>query len=172
MATKALHGGLFIALLAGVFASNIALAKEVMLRTWPDKTPTPALTLTDISGREWDLEDLRGKVVVLNFWASWCAPCVDEIPVLNKLADSAGLVVLGVNYKESMAAIQRFSKDHPMGFPILRDRTGDAFKQWSSGVMPTTVLIDKDGRARWRIAGELSESDPRFRKVLDELLKQ
>jgi cytochrome c biogenesis protein CcmG/thiol:disulfide interchange protein DsbE len=147
----------------------------MLFRPWPDRLPVPQLKLVDLHGKEWTLESLRGKVVVLNFWASWCAPCVDELPILNDLAGSAGadeLVVLGVNYKESADSVNRFAQAHPFRYPILRDRSGEAFKAWTSGVMPTTVLIDRGGRARWRVVGELAPDDPRFRKALDKMLER
>lgn len=174
MATRAFRSRHLVPVLAFVLASAAASAKQVLLHKWPEKTPTPALKLTDISGREWDLQQLRGKVVVLNYWASWCAPCVDELPVLNGLAESGQdrLAVISVNFKESRAAIERFTAAHPVRYPVLQDKTGEHFKKWSTGVMPTTVLIDRHGRARWRVVGQLDESDPRFRQALNKLLSE
>jgi thiol-disulfide isomerase/thioredoxin len=156
-------------------ASGPSPAAETLFRSWPDRLPVPQLRLIDLNGKEWTLESLRGKVVVLNFWASWCAPCVNELPVLNDLSGRAGvddLVVLGVNYKESADAVNRFAHDHPFQYPILRDKSGVAFKAWTSGVMPTTILIDRAGQARWRIVGELAPDDPRFRRALDKMLEK
>ncbi|MFL6673396.1 MAG: TlpA family protein disulfide reductase [Massilia sp.] len=151
-------------------------AADMLFRPWPDKLPVPPLRLVDLNGQEWTLDSLRGKVVLLNFWASWCGPCVDELPVLNELAGSpAGggdLIVLGVNYKESADAIARFAQAHPFRYPILRDKSGDAFKAWTNGVMPTTVLIDRNGRARWRVIGELSPGDQRFGRELGRMLQK
>jgi thiol-disulfide isomerase/thioredoxin len=153
--------------------ANLSWAKEQPLRPWPG-TSTPPLRLTGLDGKDWDLASLRGKVVVLNFWASWCGPCVDELPVLNELAAASpdGLVVVGVNFKESADAIARFTQRHAFSYPILRDKTGDAFKQWTSGVMPTTILIGKDGRARWRLVGELDPGSPALRKAIEKMLQQ
>jgi thiol-disulfide isomerase/thioredoxin len=152
-----------------------ARSAEMLFRPWPDRLPVPQLTLVDLNGKQWSLESLRGKVVVLNFWASWCGPCVDELPVLNELAGSTAageLVVLGVNYKESADAIARFAHEHPFRYPILRDKSGEAFKAWTSGVMPTTILIDRTGRARWRVVGELAPDDPRVRQALQKMLEK
>ncbi|TFW32843.1 TlpA family protein disulfide reductase [Massilia horti] len=159
-------------LLALGTTSTSLSAAESILRRWPARTPTPQLKLTDLAGKEWSLEELSGKPVVLNFWASWCGPCVEELPVLNELAQRDNLVVLGVNYKEGSDAIVRFTREHPFRFPVLRDKTGAAFKQWSSGVMPTTVLIDRDGHARWRVTGELDINDAGFRQALESMLQQ
>jgi thiol-disulfide isomerase/thioredoxin len=152
----------------------MAPAKDDALRVWTGKTPS--LQLTDIDGKQWDLASLRGKVVVLNFWAGWCGPCVEELPILNELASAEStrdkVVVLGVNYKESADAIARFTGQHAFTYPILRDKTGDAFKQWTSGVMPTTIVIDQQGRARWRLVGELDPGAPSLRRAIDKMLQQ
>lgn len=161
-------------LLTAALASAPLQAREIVLRAWPARTATPQLTLRSLDGRTWDLAALKGKVVLLNFWATWCGPCVDEVPVLNKLAQDPALkdrlVVLGVNFKESDSTIQRFATQHQMAYPLAQDLTGEHFKRWSNGVMPTTVLIGADGRARWRVIGELDDTDTGFRKALDALL--
>jgi cytochrome c biogenesis protein CcmG/thiol:disulfide interchange protein DsbE len=175
MLTRTFCGRLLLpaAFLAAMAPAAVA-AREQPLRPWTGKTP--ALKLADTGGNQWDLASLRGKVVVLNFWAGWCGPCVDELPVLNELASGAAtrdkLVVLGVNYKEGADAIERFMGQHPFAYPVLRDKTGDAFKQWTSGVMPTTILIDQTGRARWRLVGEIDAGSPALRRAIDDLLKQ
>jgi cytochrome c biogenesis protein CcmG/thiol:disulfide interchange protein DsbE len=163
-----------LAALAAI-AGSPAGAADLPSRRWPDKTPTPPLALVDQDGRAVTLDSLRGKVVILNFWASWCGPCIDELPVLNDLADSAAaqgkVVVLGVNYKESPATIQRFTADHAFRYSVVMDRTGDAFKGWTGGVLPATILIDRGGRPRWRVIGELDRNDKGFKQALDRALE-
>jgi thiol-disulfide isomerase/thioredoxin len=161
-------------LLAAVMLSSPSSAAEMLLRRWPDKAPAPPLSLDGLDGRAVTLASLRGKVVILNFWASWCAPCIDELPVMNDLAEGeaarGNVVVLGVNYKESATAIQRFTGEHPFRFPILMDKTGDAFQKWTGGVLPATILIDRSGRPRWQVIGELDSKDGRFIKALNGML--
>jgi thiol-disulfide isomerase/thioredoxin len=162
-------------LLAGAAAMHGALAAEhAELRPWPANQPTPALRLAHLDGTEWNLGQLRGKVVVVNFWTSWCGPCVDELPVLNALArqDGGHVAVVGVNYKEGLDSIERFASSHPFAYPVLRDRTGDMFKQWTAGVMPTTILVDRQGRARWRTVGEIAAGDTRLQAAIDGLLAE
>lgn len=161
------------ALLASVLlVTGTAAAKDATLRPWTARRPTPALQVTTVDGQPWDLAALRGKVVVVNFWASWCGPCVDELPVLGALAGRDGVAVVGVNYKEALDTIDRFTQAHPLGYPVLRDRTGDAFKHWTPGVMPTTVLVDRAGRARWRTVGEIPPGDTKLRAAIDALLAE
>jgi cytochrome c biogenesis protein CcmG/thiol:disulfide interchange protein DsbE len=162
-------------LLAAAIASSLASAADLPSRRWPDKAATPPLALVDQDGRAVTLDSLRGKVVILNFWASWCGPCIDELPVLNDLADSAAaqgkVVVLGVNYKESPAIIQRFTAEHAFRYSVVMDRTGDAFKGWTGGVLPATILIDRGGRPRWRVIGELDRNDKGFKQALERALE-
>ena len=159
-------------LFAALLSAGAADAKDATLRPWPASQPTPGLQVTRLDGQPWDLASQRGKVVVVNFWASWCGPCVDELPVLKGLADRDGVAVVGVNYKEPLDTIERFTKDHPLGYPVLRDRTGDAFKRWTPGVMPTTILVDRTGRARWRTVGEIPPDDTTLRAAIDALLAE
>jgi cytochrome c biogenesis protein CcmG/thiol:disulfide interchange protein DsbE len=164
-------GTLLLSLLPGA-----GRAADVVLRPWPAQQPTPALKLAGLDGQPWDLAQLRGKVVVVNFWAGWCGPCVAELPVLGALAQRPAwqgkVAVVGVNYKESLDAIQDFTKTRPIAYPILRDRSGDMFKAWTAGVMPTTILVDRRGRARWRSAGEIGPGDTALARSIDALLAE
>jgi thiol-disulfide isomerase/thioredoxin len=163
-------------LLAGAacLAAGANAAPDAVLKPWPQAHATPPLRLTDMDGKDWNLAQLRGKVVVVNFWASWCGPCVEELPVLGALARQAPerVAVVGVNYKEPLDSIERFSKDHPFAYPLLRDRSGDMFRQWTAGVMPTTILVDRQGRARWRSVGEVKAGDTRLKAAIDALLAE
>jgi thiol-disulfide isomerase/thioredoxin len=169
--------GLLAACTAGAAASAAAaadLANTAVLKPWPAKQKTPALRLSGLDGKDWDLAQLRGKVVVVNFWASWCGPCVDELPVLNQLAgrDLGRVAVVGANYREPLDTIERFAAAHPFAYPVLRDRSGEMFKAWTAGVMPTTILVDRQGRARWRSVGEMKAGDPGLQHAIDALLAE
>lgn len=162
-------------LLAAAWPGARALAADdAALRPWPAQQATPPLRLSALDGKPWSLDQLRGKVVVVNFWASWCGPCVDELPVLNALArrDPARVAVVGVNYKEPLDSIERFAGAHPFAYPLLRDRSGAAFKAWTSGVMPTTILVDRQGHARWRSVGEIGAGDNRLQAAVAALLAE
>lgn len=157
---------------AGLATAGAAAAKDAQLRPWPAAQPTPALDTVDLAGQPWQLGRLRGKVVVVNFWASWCEPCVAELPVLSALAGREGVAVVGVNFKEPLDTIERFNAAHPIPYPVLRDRTGELFKAWSPGVMPATIVLDRQGRARWRTVGEIPPDDKRLRAAIDALLAE
>jgi len=119
---------------------------------------TPPLRLDDLDGRPLDLASLAGKAVLLNFWASWCEPCRAEMPSLERLArrrEADGLLVLAVNFKESVPTVRRFLERTPLAFPVVLDRDGAAAKDWQVRVFPSTVLIDRIGRARGVVRGEM-----------------
>jgi thiol-disulfide isomerase/thioredoxin len=166
-------------LLAGSLAAAAALALPRLARAahvvkpWPAGRTAPALALTDLEGKAWTLAGLKGRPVLLNFWASWCEPCRAEMPSLELLAtrhERAGLVVLAVNYKEALPAIQRFLEVLPFSLPILLDRDGDAASAWTPRVFPTTVLIGRDGVPRQSVIGELDWMDATARELIDPLL--
>ena len=172
---RLLFVAMFIAPVMSLMVNN-AHAEKFQLEPWPSKLRTPPLKLTSLDGKPWDATQLQGKVVLLNYWASWCEPCVNEFPALASLANGndagKGLVVIGINFKESGATIRDFQARHGSGFPVYVDRSGQSFSQWTKGVLPTSILIGRDGRARWRISGELDISDARFSKVLKQLLQE
>ena len=175
MRTRASRGCAASILLACALATGPAAARDPgLLRPWPPRLAAPSLALTDLSGKQWNLVDLHGKVVVLNFWASWCSPCVEELPILGKLVDEYGgqLVVLGVNYKEPSWTVEKFTREHTFRYPVLLDKTGEDFKRWTSGVMPTTVLIGRDGKPHWRLTGAIDAGDTQFRDAVTKLLAQ
>jgi len=146
-----------------------------MLRSWPSGKPAPALGLTDLDGKAWNLAALQGQVVVLNFWASWCEPCRAEMPSLELLAaqhERDGLTILAVNYKEPLPTIKRFLEVLPFSLPILLDRDGNATGEWTPRVFPTTVLIDRGGVPRQSVLGELEWNGRVARGLIEPLLAQ
>jgi thiol-disulfide isomerase/thioredoxin len=165
-----------LAFLATLLVHGRSITAEFQLQRWPAHLPTPSLKLRDIDGRIWNNADLQGKVVVLNFWASWCEPCVNEIETLNAVASpqAAGEspIVLGINFKESALTVRDFMTRHRIAYPVLLDGAGVNLTSWAKGVLPTTILIGRDGHARWRITGEINAADPRFTKVLQQLLRE
>jgi thiol-disulfide isomerase/thioredoxin len=179
MPTKTVCSRFFAFILVFMAAAMVSPelpAKETYLRQWPRGVAAPPLKLSGLDGREWDAKGLRGKVVVLNFWATWCGPCIDELAYLNELAGSEFTkgkpVILGVNFKESTSKVQAFAGEHKFDYPILMDKSGEHFNKWADGVLPTTVLIDRHGRPRWRIVGELNRTDTSLKKAIETLLQE
>ena len=113
--------------------------------------PAPALKLKDLDGRTHDLAALRGKVVLVNFWATWCPPCRREMPSMQRLKDAlAGeaFEVLAVDVGEDSDTIHAFTSqlDATLAFPILLDTRSRAMQAWKVAGLPTTYLVDKQGR--------------------------
>lgn len=143
---------------------------------WPRSLATPKIDVVDVQGQRWTSDALRGRVVVLNFWATWCGPCQEEMPSLQALhkrpSDGAAAVVIGINVKESASTVRRFMRAQRLDFPVALDAQGALTRQWGVRVYPTTVLVGPDGRARWRVVGDLDWSGPLAQAWIDELQAQ
>jgi peroxiredoxin len=112
---------------------------------------TPDFTLRRLDGPNLRLQEQRGRVVMVNFWATWCAPCRQEMPHLNRLHErfhAAGFVLLGVSVDEDPAKATAMAQSMGLRFPVLFDSDKAVARQWSLGAMPSTVLIGRDGRVR------------------------
>jgi peroxiredoxin len=128
-----------------------------------------SLQLTDLHGTTQRLADYRGKVVLLNFWASWCDPCLDELPAMEKLrVDFAGkpFVVLAVQTGGSARTAEDIARDLRLGFAILLDRDTKATQRWDVHTLPTTFLIGPDGEVLEKHAGEWTGMRPAVEKLL------
>ncbi len=158
-------------------AGGVAQATEpgALLRPWPSDRATPPLALPGYEAPAWSLQAARGKVVVLNFWAGWCEPCRAEMPSLELLAarhEADGLLVVAVNYRETDAAIRRFLDQMPVSLPIVRDRDGAAGRDWGVRMFPSSVIVGRDGRARFTVVGEVDWAGPQARQWLAPLLRE
>jgi thiol-disulfide isomerase/thioredoxin len=139
---------------------------------WPG--PVSAFSLVDTNGKTWALADLRGRAVMLNFWASWCEPCRAEMPTLQQVADFYGadkLLVLAINFKEPVARALQFAKTTGVTLPVLLDLDGKVARGWSVKVFPTTLMIDHTGRPRQRVTGEVDWTSSSAEKLIAGLLK-
>jgi thiol-disulfide isomerase/thioredoxin len=142
---------------------------------WPASQPVPRLEVTDLDGKLWRLQDLRGRAVLLNFWASWCEPCRAEMPALQQIGEFYGsekLLVLAINFKESAARAARYAKDTALVLPVLPDPSGTIAKAWGASVFPTTVLIGVDGKPRQRVRGEMDWTSPAAARLIEPLLRR
>jgi thiol-disulfide isomerase/thioredoxin len=142
------------------------------LKPWTDG-PTPQLSLRDLAGQPVNLADFKGKVVLVNFWATWCAPCIEEMPAMQRLRDKlslAGFEVLAVNYQESQSRIIDFLKKRPLKLTILRDHDGSVRTGWGVRVFPTSFVIDTEQRIRYTVIGEVDWSSSKVESQIRELL--
>jgi peroxiredoxin len=128
-----------------LLVSFVAAAAEV-------SGPAPDFTLKSRAGENVKLSELRGQVVMLNWWASWCGPCRQEMPLLDdlqkKYADY-GFVLLGLNVDENTEQAERLLGQIPVDFEILFDPTSSTSEQYGIDAMPSTILVDRDGNMRF-----------------------
>jgi thiol-disulfide isomerase/thioredoxin len=144
-----------------------------VVRPWPSARPVPALDLADMDGKRWTLAALAGRVVLLNFWATWCEPCRLEMPSLEALAGQhrdRDLLILAVNYRESAEVIRGFLERMPYRATILLDADGDAATEWTPRVFPSTVLIGRNGKPTATVLGDLDWTGATARELIDPLL--
>jgi thiol-disulfide isomerase/thioredoxin len=133
----------------------------------------PPLALRDLAGKEHKLGDYRGKVVVLNFWATWCEPCREEMPSMQRLQDKlAGrpFAILAVNFGEGAPRIKEFLGKLPVRFAILLDRDISVSGAWKVKVLPTTLVIDARQRVRYSVIGDLEWDSPAVEGAIRRLL--
>jgi thiol-disulfide isomerase/thioredoxin len=159
--------------MAALVASPWAQAQGYEVKPWPTRQTPPALAGTDLQGQDWRLADLRGKAVLINFWASWCEPCRAEMPSLQALAQFYGpnqLVVLAVNFKESAPTAQQYVQRTDLTLPVLLDPAGAMAHAWGIKVFPTTVLVAANGQVRSLVRGGLDWSSPQARRLVEPLL--
>ena len=144
-----------------------------VVRPWPQERAVPRLGLADLDGRRWELAALKGRPVLLNFWATWCEPCRAEMPSLDRLARQQakeGLAVFAVNYQEGEARIREFLDAVRVSLAVLLDRDGLAARQWTPRVFPSTVLIDREGRPLSTVIGEFDWGSAEAAALLGPLL--
>jgi peroxiredoxin len=152
--------------LTSIVAATVALV--VVSRPKPPVRvggPAPNFTLPNLKGGAISLKDYRGRVVVLNFWATWCPPCVEEMPSLAAFAremESAGVTVVGVSLDYDEDALRQFIEKHEVKFPIARDTQQRVSAQYGTFKYPETYIIDPDGNITDKLIGAINWQDPRI----------
>jgi len=135
----------------------------------------PPLRLTDFDGRPFKLEDHAGRVVLVNFWASWCRPCVTEIPSLHRLdaamADNDFKIVT-VNVGEDRERVAEFLQQVPVELPVLMDYDASTSKDWMIYVYPSSYLVDHQGKIRYAYLGALEWDSIENLKIVRSLLSK
>jgi peroxiredoxin len=136
----------------------------------------PDFKLKDLQGREVSLKSYRGKVVLLNFWATWCPSCRKEIPSMVKLYESyknKGLEIIGINLdKLDKSGIEKFSLEYNITFPILLDPTGKTAALYGITALPATFILDRNGKIQEKVAGGKDWSSEENLKIFETLLSE
>jgi thiol-disulfide isomerase/thioredoxin len=167
--------GLSLIALALAWLPVKAAAEGERLTALKDLPAAPRLALPDLSGRLWRLDELRGKVVLVNFWATWCPPCRREIPSLVRLATALkdlDFIVLAVNSGESREVVQDFVSHFGLQapFPFLLDEANQSARSWPMKGLPTTFVVDRQGRIALHAAGGREFDHPDVEQAIRELI--
>jgi len=135
----------------------------------------PDFTLKSASGENLKLSEYRGEVVLINFWASWCGPCRQEMPLLDELHQrykSLGFTVLGVNVEEDSSQARKLLQDLPVSFPVLFDDQSRVSRQYDVVAMPSTVLVDRNGQLRYLHQGYKPGLEDVYLEQVRELIRE
>ncbi len=160
-------------LLCFLSCSSTAYPQEVRSVSF---STAPEFSLRDINGKKVSLSDYKGKVVLINFWATWCAPCIYEIPHLQKIykdLKAEGFIVLGINVDEArnFSGIKPLSKKLGIKYPVLIDRNRSVISMYNpSMVLPYTVIINTEGEIYAYFEGYYSGSENEIRKAVEEAI--
>jgi cytochrome c biogenesis protein CcmG/thiol:disulfide interchange protein DsbE len=133
----------------------------------------PALRRGSVTPDSIRLSSFRQKVVVLNFWATWCPPCVEETPSLNKFAaemENKGVTVVGVSVDQDPAALTKFAADYHLSFLLARDPDQIVAARYGTFKFPETYILDRDGKVAEKIIGAIDWQDPRIAAFVGELV--
>ncbi|WP_157832326.1 TlpA disulfide reductase family protein [Thiomicrorhabdus sp. Kp2] len=137
--------------------------------------PAPNFQLTDIYGKAIQLNNKRGKVILLNFWASWCPPCVKEIPSMNRLAESfktSDFEIVSVNFKENPETIAAFLKSVKVDFPVLIDLDGKVSNRYEIFSFPSSFIIDAQGNLRYSVNAAIEWDEPKIKETIELMIKE
>ena len=140
-----------------------------------DQSPAPDFTLKSQKGDNLKLSELRGKVILINFWASWCGPCRQEMPVLDELYRhyrSLDFTILGVNVEQDSDNAKSLLKDVSVSFPVLFDNENKVSKLYDVKGMPSTVLVDRDGNIRYVHMGYQPGTEAEYQAQIRTLIRE
>jgi len=145
-----------------LFAGGAASALDIALT--PTDKELPVFELPDLEEQSWTAENLTGQPYIVNFWATWCAPCVHELPAMNRAAEQLideGVGMVAINIGEGSRAVQAFMQQVPIEFPVL---LGDSktFPNWSVKGLPTTYIVSAEGKIIASAVGPREWDDPEF----------
>ncbi len=157
--------------IAIAFVSMYALARPPGIRHFKEPVKAPELAIADANNNIHNIEDYRGQILVLNFWATWCVPCRKEMPALkkawNRLQDE-GIPLLGIATKDEPDAVLEYIKKNNLEFPIPMDPDGSVASDWAVMAVPTAYVVNHEGRIAIRIIGGKDWDKP---ELVDSIIK-
>lgn len=160
---------------ASAFATLLAVTSLVGASSSANSSIAPSFALPSRSGDMVSLDQLKGQVVMLNFWASWCGPCRQEMPLLDQMHkrySSLGFTLLGVNVEANTQDAEKWLTQTPVTFPVLFDKENKVSKLYDVSAMPSTVFIDRKGNVRYLHRGYKSGDESEYLNQIRALLKE
>lgn len=166
-----IQNSLFVLVLSLVFTSAVSLqAAPITLTKLELLQPAPHFRLIDLDNKIHTLADYNGKPLIVNFWATWCKPCREELPSFNRAwakVNDQGIQMLAINIGEEKDAVFNFIKEYPIDFKVLLDPQSDELANWKMRGLPTTFIVDSYGRVVYRAIGEREwDNDELLAKIL------
>ena len=137
--------------------------------------PAPAFTLTALSGEQSGLSQYKGQVVMVNFWATWCGPCQQEMPLLDQMYKKykpAGFTLIGVNVDKEAPAVKELLARKPVSFPVLLDPANQVSKAYHVDEMPSSVIIDRKGDIRYIHRGYRPGDENEYQDRIRQLIRE
>jgi thiol-disulfide isomerase/thioredoxin len=158
---------------AAGWAGEAEPPEGLALQRFTEPVLAPSAPLSTLEGRPLALDQFRGRVVFLNFWATWCVPCRQEMPALERLHHAyrdRGLVILTVNFKESESQVRAFVQELGLDMAVALDRDGIASRRFRVHGLPVSLLIDPEGYIRWKAIGAREWDSSEMRTYLDRVV--
>jgi len=169
------HSSRLKAVLRPALAALLAMGLSVPVGAVTIQDTAPDFTLKSLEGSNLRLEEYRGQVVLINFWASWCGPCRQEMPLLDRLHQryvDTGFAVLGINVEGEVAPAQELIDKVPVTFPVLIDEGQLVSELYKLEAMPSTVVVDRDGVVRYIHRGYKPGDEAKYVEVVKELIRE
>ncbi|MES9975620.1 TlpA family protein disulfide reductase [Candidatus Thiodiazotropha sp. LNASS1] len=137
--------------------------------------PAPSLVLQDLKGNQVKISDLKGKTVLLNFWTTWCPPCIEEMPSLIRLKEAmnqSDFVILAINVEESERRVSKMAARLKLTFPVLLDPSRVAANAWEVKVFPSSFLVDGQGRLRYKAIGPIEWDSDEATSIVHQVMQK
>lgn len=154
-------------------SDGIVTGIDIDLRPYQGEARTSPFELMDINNKLYKIDDFKGKVTLVNFWATWCPPCIEEIPSLNrlqKIMNNTDFRLLSINYAEDDETVREFTREVSVEFPVLMDETGEVSRDWKILVLPSTYVIGPDGKIAFGVNAAINWDSPQTVQQLKDLL--
>ncbi len=156
-----------------IYPSNV-IASGSLMTYLEDHPSAPEFILQDVYGKQHALSDYRGRVLVVNFWATWCGPCRDEMPSMQRAADwlaKHDIPLIGIGVGETRNRVMAFLQDYPLRFPLLLDTNSEAMKHWAAQTIPTTYVVNAQGQVIYLAIGMRKWDSPEILQMILALRK-